>query len=265
MKQSNSGSGVKAAKDFKAVTGLTAIFYEGKERSLLEVQANKAGYHSARMYAEVKGWYITVGQDEEEDWHAYSKGWHRSHGPKRTITRRYVIFTRPNSVKEVTVTSFAGNYLLKAIAEFFKIKEVKNASKSLRKVQLTPTFRIKKVRQIAGVKIYMRTLAGAHVDYCAVLRGETYHAETVGKAVSGLKKKLRVKENPDLREVDYKAARKLGFCPAGIREFCELNGLREDATYTIAEIRAAAVENRASNCRWYASELKKLGISLNCK
>jgi len=108
-----------------------------------------------------------------------------------------------------------GNWLICVVADLLKI-EAAQERKELRAVQLNPHCRIERVRNICGVAIYRRTLAGEHLDWCAVARGTTCHADTQRLAISGLIPKLV--SAGDRREVlDMAYARALGFCRTGIR------------------------------------------------
>lgn len=255
----------ETAQRFTKGTGLSKI-YEGKERSIFEVQENKASnaFRAATMYCKIQDYYITVTQTENEDWEAYSKSWHNAHGPKRTIESREINFYK-NGAKDKTVftDSFAGNYLIKAIVQFFNLKKVK-VSKELKKVQLINEAEVIFIRKIQSVRIYKRTIAGALLDYCAIYKNETYHAASIQDAVKGLIRKAKAHISEEFELIDKKVGYQLGFCESGIKSFCDDNSLDFEGEYTRKELRNVVVKNRQVNCEKYKSELSKLKIFINC-
>jgi len=81
-----------------------------------------------------------------------------------------------------------------------------------------------------------------------------------------LAKKKALEEKQETALLNAKLVNKeFGFCMAGIRNFCELNNIDSNKSYTIAEVRAIVVANRSLNCNRFDSYLHKLGIVLNCK
>lgn len=253
-------------KDFEKETGLNRSLF-GKERSIFEVQENKASnaYRSSKMYARFGEYYITVTQDVSEDWEAYSKSWHSAHGPKRTVESRDVNFYKDGKFESsASVNSFAGNYLINAIVSKFNLQKIK-VQKELKKVQLIDQAEVILVRNILSTKIYKRILAGADLDFCAVHGGETFHAATISKAIAGLQKKLKAEKYFEREMISKEDGFKLGFCETGMKSFCEDNNLNYEGEYSRKDLRNIAVSNRNINCQKYAYELRKLGIVLNCK
>jgi len=249
--------------DFVKLSGLPSHFF-GNEKSILEVQNNKASnaYCGKYYYCIINGYYITVTQSESEDWEAYSKGWHKSHGPKRTINSREVNFYKDGKFNfQIDLKSFAGNYLIDAIIDVLKLEKVKANSK----IQLNKYFSISLVRKVLNVEIYERKLADAHIDFCAFYNNETFHASTMAGTVSGLQKKLKANIYFDREKINKEVGYQLGFCETGMKEFCTDNDLDFDGTYSRKDLRNIVIANRADNCKKYASELKKIGIALNCK
>ena len=252
--------------DFEKTTGLRRDFF-GKERSIFEVQENKASnaYKAANMYARFGDYYITVTQEESEDWEAYSKAWHNTYGPKRTIESRDINFYKDGKKESsISVNSFAGNYLINAIVSKFNLTKIK-VSKELKKVQLIDQAEVILIRDILSTKIYKRTLAGADLDFCAVHGGETFHAATISKAIEGLQKKTKAEKYFEREIISKEDGFKLGFCETGMKSFCEDNNLDYEGEYSRKDLRNIAVSNRNVNCKKYSFELKKLGIVLNCK
>lgn len=252
--------------DFEKETGLNRAFF-GKEKSLFEVQENKASnaYRAPNMYARFGEYYITVTQEESEDWEAYSKAWHRAHGPKRTIESRDINFYKDGKKESsVSVNSFAGNYLINTIVSKFNLPKIK-VSKELKKVQLIDQASVILIRTILSTKIYKRTLAGTDLDFCAVHEGETFHAETISNAIQGLQKKIKAEKYFEKEIISKEDGFKLGFCESGMKSFCEDNNLDYGGEYSRKDLRNIAVSNRNINCQKYSFELKKLGIILNCK
>lgn len=252
--------------DFEKETGLNRAFF-GKEKNLFEVQENKASnaYRSSKMYAKFGDYYITVTQEENEDWEAYSKAWHNAHGPKRTIESRDVNFYKNGGIESsVSVNSFAGNYLINAIISKFNLLKIK-VTKELKKIQLIDQADVVLIRDILSTKIYKRTLAGIDLDFCAVHGGETFHAATISKAIAGLQKKVKAEKYFEREMISKEDGFKLGFCETGMKSFCEDNKLDYEGEYSRKDLRNIAVSNRNVNCQKYSYELKKLGIVLNCK
>ena len=61
-------------------------------------------------------------EDIENNWNYYSKGWHRCHGPKTTITNRRIEFSDLNGklIKKVNIERWSGDFLTKAIKNNFQ-------------------------------------------------------------------------------------------------------------------------------------------------
>lgn len=260
-------------EQFEAASRLSWKKYFRKEASISEVQENKAGYATKSIYCLVNGWYVTVGQDESEDWEAYSKGWHKAHGAKRTIDSRWVRFSKGgHDSKSIEVEAFAGNYLFKAIATFFELKPVK-VSKGFKPVQLNDIFSLVQLHKVGNVAIYERTIAETHYDFCAFDGTNTYHAKTVAEAIDGLRNKLDKFAQAEAKRLEAEnkvltaayCHNQYGFCYDGMCEFADLNGLDIEGQYTIKALRAAVVGKRAENCRRFKKELAVIGIALNCK
>lgn len=255
---------------FTKETGLSRNYY-GKEASIDAVQRNKASnaYRADDMYCVVKNHYIIVKQTVDEDWEFYSKAWHNSHGPKRTITDRYAVFYKNGKiVKTVSFNSFAGNYLVKAIIETLNIKKpviskrVKSKlGKKFKAVQLNTYSKVTFVKSKLGFDFYKRTFAGVFQGYCIVdAEGNTYHAATMLNCVKGLKAKLNTENQFDNEIIDYNLVRSLNFCEDGILEFCNDNGLDVNDVYTRKELTEIVNKNKELNTSKYLNELKQIAI-----
>lgn len=228
--------------------------------SLLELQHAHAGQ---ALLAD--GSTVSVHEDISENWKFYSKAWHRAHGPKRTVERRWVRLTTPAGQRhELDIPAFRGNYLLTALAQLLGLKKVR-VSRGLAPAQLFTFAQVELQHRRGEVAVYARTFAGTRLDYVIVALGKTYHAETVAAAVAGWKNKECRRQARQSEVLTYELVREqYGFCHEGIADFCELNGLDIEAAYTRQQVRNAALPQRAANCRRFAAELRTVGITLSC-
>ena len=151
--------------------------------------------------------------------------------------------------------SARGNWLQKLAIELLALPEIKVA-KNLKCVQIEAHHEIKLVRKLCGVEFYVRTLAGEFVDYVAFARGVAFHADTKKSALAGLIAKLAQPGSRHER-LNFKIARSLGFCTAGITQFCDDVGIDVDGDYSRAQIRAAISGKDVSR---YSTELVTAGI-----
>jgi hypothetical protein len=77
----------------------------------------------ARGTALVARYLFVVQYDRSEDWHCYSRRWHRAHGPKVAITNRRVEMYVPDAASPdgcrlagaFPLKSFRGDYLVRAV------------------------------------------------------------------------------------------------------------------------------------------------------
>ncbi len=215
-----------------------------------------------REIARVGSWWISTSQSEEKDWNYYSKAWHRSHGPKVTISDRKVLIRRYNPAtkkiesRDQDVTAWRGNWALNALIDAGVIEGVKAPTK-IRPVQLHHAFAVELHRKHGDFTVYRRMLAGDIYDFCAFWHGLTYHAESPITAIRGLKNKIHVAEKRRNSPINWALCRELGFCEEGIKQFCRDFSLSPKGEYTPEEIRKA-VEHDISSAIPYASELKTL-------
>jgi hypothetical protein len=99
-----------------------------------------------------------------------------------------------------------------------------------------------------------------------------YHIEAnslqEAKKIVDKRKKLaaarRIKEDSQVLTIGY-IKKNFGFCEAGIRQFCERNGIDYTGSITFKELREKVIRNRQVNCLSYIPYLKKMGLTLNCK
>ena len=210
----------------------------------------------------------------ESDWEYYSNSYGK---PKNIYSDRCVKFrtfdrkTATYTYRTFELETFAGQFMEKALAWFMGIEKVK-VSKELKSVQLNPIFSVSFIRSIGGVSVYSRSIGTILWDYCVVANGVNFHAATIEKAIIGLREKIEKTAKLEAQRIEdegrvlnYEIARKkYGFCDTGIRNFCNLNGLEIESQYTIREIRKAVVSHRSENCTRFSSELKTIGIALNC-
>lgn len=204
----------------------------------------------------IGGWTAIAWQEEEKDWNFYSKAWHRSHGPKTTITGRFVRFTSASGkkVKTVELDSWRGNWQMKALLQAGLVK----AQKGQMHIRLNEALDIKKIGKKMGVTFYARSLKGELLDYCAVsAMGMTYHAESPIACIKGLKVKQAKIERSKVAVIDWKLLRSLGFCQDGIKEFCSVFGFDIKESVTPSEV-YDRVKSNPSAATPFISELRKL-------
>lgn len=151
-----------------------------------------------------------------------------------------------------------GHWQQKIIIELFGVTPERQ--RGLSHIQLDPHYRIKRIRKIAGIEIWQRTLAGEIIDYCAVRGKDTYHAATPREAVKGLAAKLATPGSR--REIlDMAYALSLGFCHTGVEQFCEDYGIDSAGAYPRAEIQAMVARGNGKADK-YERELAKAGIEI---
>jgi hypothetical protein len=217
----------------------------------------------------VGGWFVRASESVDREWNAYSKAWHRSYGPKITVTgrtvwiRRYNEETKSVEVRDVEVASWRGNWLFEALLKA-GVARAHKVPVRLRPVQLHPVFEVRPVRTLGEVALYERTLAGDHHDYCVLWHGLTYHAESPRAAVAGLRAKLAEAERRKNAPIDFALCLSLGFCKEGIKQFCRDFELDPTSRYTADEIRQA-VERDLEQASSYRVELAKVADAVGYK
>lgn len=210
-----------------------------------------------------------ISWSENHDWEYYAKSYGR---PKSTYSDRAVIFQtigKLGKVEEIfrfELASFAGNFMEKAIVAFFKVEKVKCA-KELKHVQLADYFSLNETNRINGYRLFERKIGDVVWDY-AILdtkTGTTYHANSQDQLVAGLRAKIQAKLDVEFETITKETGYGLGFCETGMRQFCEDNNVDFEGAYSRKELRNIAIQKREVNCKKYKSELKQIGIHLNCK
>lgn len=209
-------------------------------------------------------------QLEHVEWnnHKYSKGWHRQYGGVREVSGRRIVIEKidrraKSGKKQMAVVPFdswRGNVLLSAIKQsgLFQVPQ----SKAPLSVRLDKFYGAEEVRTIGHIKIYERTLLGEFVDFCAVLNGVTFHAETERLAVRGVHQKIKAATKKRNEPISYKLCKELGFCDAGIKQFCEVFSLDLHSSYSperIEELVKANTEKAAP----FEGELRTMAKALN--
>ncbi|QIR16666.1 hypothetical protein [Shewanella aestuarii] len=235
-------------------------------KSKLDIKDHNYGRLTAEEI-KLNTWTVKTHQDIDEDRNCYSKGWHRKYGPKYTVIGRYVTFSRKCgrgvTSKRVYVNSWSGNYLENAVVEAGL--EPKNSTLPLT-IRLHKAFDAKLIRTVRGFKIYERTLLKAPVDYVIVSpMGVTYHDDKKANLLKGLFKKIRASANGvkfAAEKVSWKDCKKLGFCDAGIKSFCDDFGLSIKNAYTPRQIEEA-VRKCPSLASPYINELRVLANAYN--
>ena len=250
-------------KTFVEETGLDP-YYFNKTGTIFDVQNSNA--EVARL-----GDYVFKKQiDISENWDAYSKSWHKAHGPKRTVDGRYLeIRYKGQRVAYIQVNSFRGNWLIDAIVKHFGLNKVK-VSKEIRPVQLNDYLSVNPKREIGNVKTYELALMNNIVMYCAVSvcadgKNVNYHAATESESISGLRDKIN-KINVEYERLSEKVTADIlkerhGFCRFGMTEFASDMGLDIEGEYSILQLRDAVDKNpKARSVSRFKNELKQIRV-----
>jgi hypothetical protein len=209
-------------------------------------------------------------QHEHVEWNMnrYSKGWHRQHGGVKEVSNRRVIISKADkrvkggfkTLATVPFDAWRGNVLLQAIKEsglFTPPESTLNLS-----IRLDKFYDGRLIRVMGKLRIYERTLLGEFVDYCVVLNGVTYHAETIRDAVKGIHTKIKAAFKKVNEPISYKLCKDLGFCDNGIRAFCDAFGLSIKDTFSPAYIESL-VKAEPSKAAPFESELRTMAKALN--
>lgn len=218
-----------------------------------------SGY-SGRSYSLNWGtWTITTSQDIDEDWSYYSKAWHKSHGPKRTVSDRKITFSRKHGTgtmtRAVELDSWAGDFVANAIVAL-KLNTKKPVAPI--RLRLNQAYDAKLVETKRGYKIYSRTILGQHHDWIIESpMGMTYHCCDRSKLIAGLHKKIRNQTREISGMINYKKVHSLGFCESGIKQFCTDFDLNIKNAYSPLEIHTRVKQNIEKAAK-YLGELKIL-------
>jgi len=225
--------------------------YLYNEVSLAELQDG----HKNHTYAIFKKHYITTDTvlhyDNSEVHHGIGKLTHTD----RSIS------IRGRSGPDVTwnLKAYRGNFVLSAIEERFgKVKKVK-IDADLRALQLNPKMEVVEIAKHDGLVIFKRLFSGVHYDYCVLGDDITYHGTTIEQCITGWKKKKAL-SMPDVKIINMKFLRELGFCSAGVKQFCATNNMDSHDDYTIEELKAIVNKNLSYNKSYYGRELLQVGI-----
>lgn len=251
----------KAAIKFYERTGLNETYMKDKPSFTNFTQSLSC----PDGYIEVNRVFIAAGETEEKDWNAYSKAWHRAHGPKRWIDSRYLEIHEPGKgcTKTIYVDRWGEKNILTALARFFNVKK-QPCPKGRKPVQLNDYFSVRLIKTVNGYEIYDRQFSGSFVDYAIfdTKTRNTFHSEKMEELIPGLRRKLQAKFDHENETITKETGFELGFCETGMRSFAEDNGIDYNGTYTRQELRNIVIEKRELNNRRYRRELAKVGIHL---
>lgn len=208
------------------------------------------------------GWFYRQNEEAEADYHAYSKEWHRAHGPKVTISNRRVSFRRINpetgekEIKTAHMDSWRGDWLAQAIIKADLQPDNPNAPLAVR---LHAAYDAELIKTSHGYRIYRRTLVGKFVDWVIIAPlGTTYHSQDRKVLLAGVHAKIRAKKaSLEGRMIDWNKCRKLEFCETGILAFCDLFNLNPKSSYTPEEIERVVRANPSAAAP-YLPELRTL-------
>ncbi len=163
------------------------------------------------------------------------------------VAERRVIFgqMRDGQPHKITVVakSWRGNWLLNALVD----AGIGGKSTAPMNVRLHKAYDAELVKEytLDGklAKVWKRSLAGADWDFCLVCAGMTYHG-LLDELESGWREKQQERKNRAGQPVTFEAARDLGFCETGIRQFCATVGIDPAGTYTASEIKELITGHR---------------------
>jgi len=185
---------------------------------------------------------------------------------KRSYTETLVV---KNFKRKITQVSY-----LKFLKENFGIKTHK-VSEDLKTVQLNEIYEIEKLRSIAGIDLYKRTLAGNFVDYCLFDGILTAHGKEVKDCLYLLRKKkheietlkkqdkIKVKQFLNVYHTFHSLSRENGgmFCETGMNEFLQNNTeIDREKAYTGEQLLALASKNKAN--RKFTYDLQLIGVNI---
>ena len=76
-------------------------------------------------YVFFNGFYIIACETEQTDWQAYSKAWHRAHGPKKwKEDRRLELYQPGRAVEKIHIGErWSNNSIFEALSKRFKIEK----------------------------------------------------------------------------------------------------------------------------------------------
>lgn len=158
--------------------------------------------------------------------------------------------------------------LMNALADYLQIADVKVPTR-LRSAQLHKKCSLMLLRKINSVEIFERNIGSELIDYVAVAGRVTYHSPILQNIATNLRVKINAQQQQQqIRNntiINAEVGFYLGFCEQGMKQFCSDNNIDYNAEMTLANLRNIVVSNRSLNCSKYKTELRTLGITLNCK
>ena len=246
--------------------GSNNILLDGKTKNTLlnnPLDGLKLDNRESTKSYQLGHWEIVASQTVDEDRNYYSKAWHRSYGPKFTVSDRKLTFTRPwgkgKRVLEYPLKAWSGDFISRAIIDLGLAPKTKQPLS----IRLNKSYDAVFVESKMGYDFYRRTLLGTPVDWVIISPlGVTYHDEKRNNLVSGLHKKIKAQSRKLKGLIDYKKCRELGFCEDGIRSFCNTFNLNIKLSYTPDEI-AKVVNRDMVSAKPFLPELQTLAKAYN--
>ena len=143
-------------KDFTEKTGLHSSYLNCEKTFATWLNGNS----KPDGYVFFKGFYIVALETEQTDWSAYSKAWHRAHGPKRwKEERRLELHRAGQPVEKISIGErWTNNAIFEALSKRFNIQ--KSECKGRKQVQLNDFFDVELIKSLNGYDIYKRCFAG---------------------------------------------------------------------------------------------------------
>jgi len=213
-------------------------------------------------------WTITTLQDVTADRECYSKGWHNKFGPKYSVENRQIELKRKYGRGYqrlcVDLNSWAGDYVVKAVNE---LNLGPKKSKIKLKVRLNKAFDAKLTKELRGYKFYQRTLLGEIYDYVIESpEGVLYHDDNYNNLITVLRIKVsqmrsKLPKFSSRTLINLKLCKQLGFCNAGVAEFCSQFNLDLSSSYYFYEIITKVQQNKKEALP-FISELNMLSTSV---
>jgi hypothetical protein len=135
-------------------------------------------------------------------------------------------------------------------------------SKTPLSVRLDKFYDASLVRTIGHIRIFERTLFESHVDFCAVLNGVTFHADSVRGAVRGVHTKIKAAAVKRNSPINLKLCKELGFCDTGIKQFCNVFSIDINGDYSPIDIENM-VKDHSDLAAPFEAELRTVAKVLN--
>ena len=247
----------KAQGDYNKLKGLSMLppRYLYNNVSLSELQ-NERKNHTYVVFKD--RYYITTETVLHYDSSKVSHGL----GRLKHTDRKIVIRNGKEVVFSKVLKTYSGNFVLNVIEEHLGLKLKKiDVCTELKPVQLNPKMEVVETAESGapGFRTFQRLFAGTLYDYCVLRNGITYHGPSIERCVTGWKKKKALSKT-GAKIINMKTCMNLGFCSAGVRSFCDSNGIDRHKDYTVEELKKIVRENISHNRCYYGHELKQIGV-----